>query len=467
MVVTVMPHGVLFRGGAERDIRRGLIEEDLLDAVIGLPPNLFYGTGIPACILVLRAPGAKPPARRGKVLFINADAELRAGRAQNYLDPEHAEKIVRAFEGFHDIDGFATVVTKGALASEDNDYNLNIRRYADNAPAPEPHDVRAHLSGGVPKAEILARAPLFERHGLDVRALLVDRATGPYADFAPALASRADLRAHIEHDPGVAAQEASLRAAFDGWWANHQGRVVALPKEQNLMVVRADLMRSFADALVPVGLLDSFRVTGAVAAWWGASVFDLKALAARDFLGLVEGWVTSILTALEDETSKDDPLDHKLVKRLMPKYLDEIAAVEAEVADVDAKIKAAEATPDDDDGERDEDAALSEDELRAAKAERAAGKKKLRKLKDAFAQRLEKERASLDAAQARALVLDLLVADLRREVDQRVSAHRDQVVEAVERWWDKYRVTLRSLEQDRDATKVRLDGFLKELGYGA
>jgi type I restriction enzyme M protein len=151
----------------------------------------------------------------------------------------------------------------------------------------------------------------------------------------------------------------------------------------------------------------------------------------------------------------------------MPKYLDEIAAVEAEVADVDAKIKAAEATPDDDDGERDEDAALSEDELRAAKAERAAGKKKLRKLKDAFAQRLEKERASLDAAQARALVLDLLVADLRREVDQRVSAHRDQVVEAVERWWDKYRVTLRSLEQDRDATKVRLDGFLKELGYGA
>jgi type I restriction enzyme M protein len=226
-------------------------------------------------------------------------------------------------------------------------------------------------------------------------------------------------------------------------------------------------MRSFADALVPVGLLDSFRVTGAVAAWWGASVFDLKALAARDFLGLVEGWVTSILTALDDETSKDDPLDHKLVKRLMPKYLDEIAAVEAEVADVDAKIKAAEATPDDDDGERDEDAALSEDELRAAKAERAAGKKKLRKLKDAFAQRLEKERASLDAAQARALVLDLLVADLRREVDQRVSAHRDQVVEAVERWWDKYRVTLRSLEQDRDATKVRLDGFLKELGYGA
>ena len=105
--------------------------------------------------------------------------------------------------------------------------------------------------------------------------------------------------------------------------------------------------------------------------------------------------------------------------------------------------------------------------MKAAKAERTAGKKKLKKLKAAFAERLEKERAGLDVNQARALVLDLLVADLRRQVDQRVAAHRDQVVEAVENWWDKYRVTLRTLEKERDGTKARLDGFLKELGYGA
>ena len=100
MVCTVMPHGVLFRGGAEREIRRGFIADDLLDAVIGLAPNLFYGTGIPACVLVLRAKGSKPAERQGKVLFINADAELRAGRAQNYLDPEHIEKIVNAYQRY-------------------------------------------------------------------------------------------------------------------------------------------------------------------------------------------------------------------------------------------------------------------------------------------------------------------------------------------------------------------------------
>jgi len=84
---TVMPHGVLFRGGAEKTIRQAIIEADRLEAVIGLAPNLFYGTGIPACILVLHGTAPRPVDRRGKVLFINADREYTAGRAQNYLDP--------------------------------------------------------------------------------------------------------------------------------------------------------------------------------------------------------------------------------------------------------------------------------------------------------------------------------------------------------------------------------------------
>ena len=146
---------------------QGLLDDDLLDAVIGLAPNLFYGTGIPACILVLRAKGAKPPERAGKVLFINADAEFSAGRAQNYLLPEHVEKIVSAYRAFADIPGYATVVTHEELAA--NDVNLNIRRYADNAPPPEPQDVRAHLHGGVPRAEVDAKAPLFTAHGFSPR----------------------------------------------------------------------------------------------------------------------------------------------------------------------------------------------------------------------------------------------------------------------------------------------------------
>jgi type I restriction enzyme M protein len=142
MACTVMPHGVLFRGGAEKEIRKGFIEDDLLDAVIGVGPNLFCGTGIPACILLLRAKGAKPRERRGKVLFVNADCEYHEGRAQNFLHPEHIERIVSAFGHYEDIPGFAACVSHVELA--ENDYNLNIRRYADNAPPPgRPRNTRA------------------------------------------------------------------------------------------------------------------------------------------------------------------------------------------------------------------------------------------------------------------------------------------------------------------------------------
>ncbi len=173
MMATVMPHGVLFRGGEEKKIRQSFIENDILEAVIGLPPNLFYGTGIPACILVMRSKGAKPTERQGKVLFINADAEYYAGRAQNYLRPEHIEKIAFVFERFEAFRGYSAVVSKEKL--EENDYNCNIRRYADNAPPPEPQDVRAHLLGGIPKAEVEAKSPLLEAHGFNPTRILVER----------------------------------------------------------------------------------------------------------------------------------------------------------------------------------------------------------------------------------------------------------------------------------------------------
>jgi len=132
--------------------------DDLLDAVIGLAPNLFYGTGIPACILVLRAKGAKPPKRRGNVLFINADAEFRAGRAQNYLEHEHIEKVVSAFERYEDIPGFAAVVSHDVLAA--NDYNLNITRYVDTFEEEEEVDIEANLKE---LAEIDAKLATLEK----------------------------------------------------------------------------------------------------------------------------------------------------------------------------------------------------------------------------------------------------------------------------------------------------------------
>jgi type I restriction enzyme M protein len=241
-MATVMPHGVLFRGSVEKEIRKGIIKDDVLEAVIGLPTNLFYGTGIPACILVCRAKGSKPEERKGKLLFINGDAEYHAGRAQNYLRAEHIEKIVSAFDAFADIPGYASVVSWDDLKS--NDWNLNIRRYADNAPPPEPHDVRAHLVGGVPKAEVEAKKDLLSAHGLRTKTIFVER-DEDYYDFDPDIKDRREIKQRIENGRGVKAKEKKIHKTFGQWWQDYQAYLADLPKSMRLMKVRSDLLEAF------------------------------------------------------------------------------------------------------------------------------------------------------------------------------------------------------------------------------
>jgi type I restriction enzyme M protein len=255
---TVMPHGVLFRGGAEKLVRTGFIKADRLEAVIGLGPNLFYGTGIPACILVLRGEVSRIAERRGKVLFINADREFAAGRAQNYLGPQHVEKIVAAYYEYDDIPGFARVVDISELA--DNDFNLNIRRYVDNTPAPEPQDVRAHLHGGVPKAEVRTYEGQFADYGVEVYSLFVER-DSDYYDFPP----EGWLWAADQIPALAASRQAELFDAFDDWWLRHLKHIIELPDTHHLMDTRKDLLESFVTTLEPIGVLDRFSLAGVIA----------------------------------------------------------------------------------------------------------------------------------------------------------------------------------------------------------
>ncbi len=465
MVVTVMPHGVLFRGGEERAIRTGMLDADMLDAVVGLGSNLFYGTGIPACILVLRAPGAKPKARKGKVLFINADREYFEGRAQNYLYPEHIEKIVSTWEAFADVPAFARVVSRDEL--RENDDNLNIRRYADNAPPPEPHDVRAHLHGGVPRAEVAAKHALFDVHGLDARRLFKERpgADGRYLDFGDGIADKADLKKHLDANPGMAEREQELTDAVETWWKKAHRQLAELPETKALMPIRASLLTSFEKAVRPAGLLDHFQVTGVIATWWGEVQNDLKGLAAQGFTGLVEAWATSIRAALEDDEVKDNPLDHPLTKRLMPQYLADIAECEAKKAEIDATLKAAQPSDDEEEAEESEEK-LSDDEVKALKKDLGAAKKKLKTLQTDFAKQLDTAVQKLDEAGARGLVLGILRGQLDTILARYVASHRQQVVAAFEGWWDKYSVKLVSIEAERDAAAKKLSAFLEELGYG-
>ena len=138
----VMPHGVLFRGGAEGKIRQAILEQDLLEAVIGLPSNLFYGTSIPACIMVFNR--QKPEERKGKVLIIAAEDDYQEGKNQNSLRNEDVSKIVSAFDNYEDVEKYARIVNLGEI--KENDFNLNITRYIDKSEEEEEIDIVAVLN---------------------------------------------------------------------------------------------------------------------------------------------------------------------------------------------------------------------------------------------------------------------------------------------------------------------------------
>ncbi|WMN87849.1 type I restriction-modification system subunit M [Vibrio parahaemolyticus] len=212
MVGVVMPHGVLFRGSSEKAIRQGILEDDLLEAVIGLPSGLFYGTGIPACLLIINK--NKVADRKGKVLFINSELEFEEGKNQNKLRPQDIAKIVETFDNYADVKRYAKVVNFSEIA--ENDFNLNIRRYADTSPPAEIFDVRAILHGGIPAREV--HNEYIEEEilaGFDI-SLVFDKINDDYYAFKPSIENKEQIR-EVAGDV-----EAKVITQLERWWDKYQ-----------------------------------------------------------------------------------------------------------------------------------------------------------------------------------------------------------------------------------------------------
>ncbi|MFI6580234.1 N-6 DNA methylase [Embleya sp. NPDC050493] len=479
VAASVMPHGVLFRMGEEAKIRERMIENRRLEAVIGVGPNIFYGTGIPACILILRGSNGLPTGKRDGVLFINADREFSAARAQNMVDPEHDEKIVTAFRERRHIDRFARVVSIQEL--KENDYNLNIRRYVDNTPTPDSHDLRAHLHGGVPKSEVSAKSGSFEAYGVDVAALF-DIRDADYLDFP-----QVGYEAVLAEIPALAQPcESRLNLVYGQWWDAHVAHIVELginpaltpDKSGELMRTREELLTTFTRDLLPVGLLNRFQLAGVIAAWWFDVQYDLKSLVGHGFQGVIQRWVANIESAFEEPEDADTKTlarlrgdqrkarRHRIVPALIPEYVGQLESAESLVAELDGKIKAGVPTktlgaePDDE-----PDEVLSAIELRKLREVLKSAKGEVSRLRAVFVEELKKATAVLSAEEAQATVLKFLEDDLRARMDRIVTAGRQELIAAYQHWGKKYAVTLSALEQQRDRAAEELDAVLKELGY--
>ena len=318
-MATIMPHGVLFRGGKEKLIRELLIKDDVIEAIISLPQGLFYGTGIPACVLVCNK--NKPDDLRDKVLFINADREFAEGKNQNKLRPEDVEKIDFVFSNKREIPKYSRLVEKSEIADK-HDYNLNIRRYVDNTPEPEPEDVQAHLIGGIPETEVAARSDDFNKFGLQSETLFRPDRPG-YLAFQEAVASKADIKGIIEADQSIVQKLDIHRNALQQWWsvarndfaelerANHGGR--------KMPDVRHELLTALKDKLVPLGVLDEFKSAGVFVNWWQQNRYDLKTIVSI-------GWHHALIP------------DGYLIAAFFQSYADAIEKLEARIGELQSEL---------------------------------------------------------------------------------------------------------------------------------
>ena len=366
-LATVMPHGVLFRGAEEREARKYFIEHGFLEAIIGLPSNLFYGTGIPACILVMNKDGA---ANRDHVLFINADREYREGKAQNHLRPEDIDKIIYAYRSGAEIPAYARPVPKTEIVAED--YNCNIRRYVDNAPLPEPHDVRAHLYGGVPKVEVESLAHFWQNYPQLKDGAFVERDEA-YLDFAPVLADKRAVADFVASHQSVTDRHEQFMQTLEAWWQESLPIVEALAPDadnqearpRNVYVMRSHLLASIEQALAEQHLLTPFQVRGAFANYVDMLKADFKSIAAS-------GWGPELIP------------DEDILQSQFPEVLEELEQTQTRLAGLQALFAAA----DEEDFEDADDTGVmpgdevksKKDELKDATAEWKAQLKQIKNL---------------------------------------------------------------------------------------
>jgi type I restriction enzyme M protein len=530
-MAVVMPHGVLFRGGEEKQCRQKLIEQGILEAVIGLPQGLFYGTGIPACVLVINKANA---ANREHVVFINADREYKEGKNQNQLRPEDIEKISHVYQQIADLNNqtnkelnniakYARAVPVSELADEG--YNLNIRRYVDNSPAPEPHDVKAHLNGGIPSTEVdalqthwanypqLKQALFSEGHASHPQA---KKETLAYYSFNEVLAEKSAIKAAVESFPALVNKHQELNTALNSWWdKTFAPKFHVLGDKQigskGVFALRNESLNSIVTALLPQGLLSIYQIRGAMASNFKNAEAELKSIANS-------GWNAELIP------------DEEILQSQFPQVLADIKKDQARINELDALFAAAnEVSEDDEASESDEenesgvlpkaqvktlkasqkenngqlrdlkkelrfikkDSAKKEDEARARELEKQiegliqanstideklaqhtalekelkelkAGIKEAEKKKDEL---VEKSREKITPIEAKELIEKRFKQLMQASFDQYLRQLVTHLVKVVENLHGKYAVTVKDILTERDQQAELLDGFLQELGY--
>lgn len=338
IMAIVLPHGVLFRGGEEGVIRKQLIENDHLETIIGLPSNIFFGTGIPTVILVLRQK------REGSdVLFVDASKGFAKEGKNNKLRACDIKKITDVVVARASVPGFSRLVPKTELQSEANDYNLNIPRYVDSSEPPESWDLYASMFGGIPLSELDALGDFWKAFP-NLREALFTLDGTPYAQ--PRVD---DLAAAMDQHPEVTKFNEAFKRAFDGFkpWLHSEliGKMLTLqvPRQE------AFICNQLFERLAKVGtvpLIDKYQAYQALDDHWQLIAVDLEILQTEGF-GATR--VVDPNFVVKKKDGKDVEVQDGWKGRILPfdlvqlthqkKELDALRKKEAELAEVVAKLE--------------------------------------------------------------------------------------------------------------------------------
>lgn len=505
-MAVVMPHGVLFRGGEEQKMRQRLITGSeghpscILECVIGLPQGLFYGTGIPASLLIINKADAT---NREGVFFINADREYKEGKNQNSLRPEDIEKISYVYHNKIEITGYSRLVTKETLKAED--YNCNIRRYVDNSEPPTPQDVKAHLQGGIPETEILALKAEFDCYkGLQDK--LFTAATDGYAHFADAVKEKADIKTIISESNGKQQVADDYHKAIETFWKASDADLDSL-HGGSLFDFNNNLTDRFVATLTSLNVLDKYQIRGSFAHFSDSLKSDFRSVQSSGWTAelipddeLIANEFPDVLADLRRLESRRDELEGKFAEiaelepeewdaeqyEVMPKTIiseikGEIKELKAQKRELTKQQKALEKrrklgeTVTDEVVRRAADITALDKQI----ADKEAGiahhvelenelkdcRKKIREIEQNKEKLADKAREQISDDDARRLITQRWLATLHDNIAVYLEAHARRLQQSVELLHNKYTVTLADLLSERDEATKELDGYLKELGY--
>ncbi len=333
----ILPHGVLFRGNVEHEIRRNLIKKKWIKGIIGLPANLFYGTSIPACIIVLEKNGAE---QREGIFIVDAGKGFIKDGNKNRLREQDIKKITDIFNGLTKIDRYSRMVSFDEIS--ENEYNLNIPRYIDSSEKEDHQDIEAHLKGGIPNRDLNNLDAYWKRFPSLKHKLFKTSNREGYSDLNEELNSiRKTIASHSE----FLDFSSKTQSIFDTWSKSSRHILIDIGQGSKPKKIIKNLNDQILQSFQGQVLIDRYEVFQVLMSYWGETMQD------DCYIIAAEGWQAKPQRIIESKKSKDGKITEKdkgwdcdlvpktlLAERYFSDYLKELDSLENKKEELETKM---------------------------------------------------------------------------------------------------------------------------------